>query len=157
MLFIQAGKAQVVFQIEVEPPPPPPVPKPVPQFRDAKWVKVYKTELQREMGLDELVDDNPVVPQDAALLRRVAHLSRRNHGYGRLRHLYLGPPNRINWPGLLDPPTSSKKRQSAAWSSRPGRRRFEWRTTALEFPMPFAKISFSRSSATGKKRVSDWG
>jgi len=59
---------QVVFQIQVEPPPPPPVPKPVPQFGDAKWVKVYKTELQREVGLDELVDDNPVVPQDAALL-----------------------------------------------------------------------------------------
>jgi hypothetical protein len=59
---------QVVFQVQVEPPPPPPVPKPVPQYGDAKWVKVYKTELQREVGLDELVDDNPIVPQDPGLL-----------------------------------------------------------------------------------------
>jgi hypothetical protein len=59
---------QVAFQIQVEPPPPPPVPKPVPQFGDAKWVKVYKTELDREVGLDELVNDNPVVPQDPGKL-----------------------------------------------------------------------------------------
>lgn len=59
---------QVVFQIQAEPPPPPPVPKPVPQFGDAKWVKVYKTEIQREVGLDELVGGNPVVPEDPALL-----------------------------------------------------------------------------------------
>jgi hypothetical protein len=59
---------QVVFQIQVEPPPPPPIPKPVAQFGDAKWVKVYKTELQREVGLDELLDDNPIVPQDPSLL-----------------------------------------------------------------------------------------
>jgi len=55
---------QVAFQIQADPPPPPEVPKPVPQFGEAKWVKVYKTELQREVGLDELVDDNPIVPQD---------------------------------------------------------------------------------------------
>jgi len=59
---------QVVFQIQVEPPPPPPIPKPVPQFGDAKWVKVYKTELQREVGLDELLNDNAVVPLDASQL-----------------------------------------------------------------------------------------
>lgn len=65
----QIGAApNVVFQIQVPPPPPPPVPKPVPQFGDAQWVKVYKTELQREVGLDELVDDNPIVPQDPGLL-----------------------------------------------------------------------------------------
>ena len=55
---------QVAFQIQADPPPPPPVPEPVPQYGDAKWVKVYKTELQREVGLDELVNDNPVVPED---------------------------------------------------------------------------------------------
>src|SRR5260370_42263599 len=60
---------QVVFQIQAEPPPPPPIPKPVPQYGDAKRVKVYKTELQREVGLDELIDDNPIVPQDASLLQ----------------------------------------------------------------------------------------
>src|SRR5690349_13144285 len=59
---------QVVFQIQVEPPPPPPIPEPVPQFGDARWVKVYKTELQREVGLDELVADNPIVPQDPSKL-----------------------------------------------------------------------------------------
>ena len=61
----QIGAApNVVFQIQVQPPPPPAIPEPVPQFGDAQWVKVYKTELQREVGLDELVADNPVVPQD---------------------------------------------------------------------------------------------
>ncbi len=65
----QIGAApNVVFQIKSVPPPPPPVPKPVPQFGDAQWVKVYKTELQREVGLDELVDDNPAVPQDPGKL-----------------------------------------------------------------------------------------
>ncbi len=59
--------AQVVFQIQAEPPPPPPIPKPVPQFGDAKWVKVYKTELLREVVLEELVADNPIVPQDPGL------------------------------------------------------------------------------------------
>lgn len=59
---------QVAFQIQADPPPPPPVPKPVPQFGDAKWVKVYKTEMQREVGLDELVDDNPIVPQDPSTI-----------------------------------------------------------------------------------------
>jgi len=36
------------------------------QFGDAQWVKVFKTELGREVGLDELMSDNAVVPQDAA-------------------------------------------------------------------------------------------
>jgi hypothetical protein len=65
----QAGNPpQVVFQIQVEPPPPPPIPKPVPQYGDARWVKVYKTEIQREVGLGELLDDNLVVPQDPSLI-----------------------------------------------------------------------------------------
>ncbi len=59
---------QVVFQIQVEPPPPPPIPKPVPQMGDAKWVRVYKTELQREVNLDELIADNAAVPQNAGQL-----------------------------------------------------------------------------------------
>lgn len=58
----------VVFQIQVEPPPPPPIPKPVPQFGDAKWVKVYKTEVQHDVVLDDLLAGNPVVPEDPALL-----------------------------------------------------------------------------------------
>ena len=65
-----AAPPVVVFQIKVPPPPPAPpaVIPPPPQFGDAKWVKVYKTELQREVGLDELVGDNPIVPQDPALV-----------------------------------------------------------------------------------------
>ena len=37
-------------------------------YGDAQWMKVFKTELQREVGLDELVTDNALVPQDAAHL-----------------------------------------------------------------------------------------
>ena len=35
-------------------------------YGDAQWVKVYKTQLNREVSLDELVSDNSVVPQTAA-------------------------------------------------------------------------------------------
>jgi hypothetical protein len=35
-------------------------------YGDAQWMKVYKTENGRMVGLDELVADNPVVPLDAA-------------------------------------------------------------------------------------------
>ena len=62
----QAGlPPQVVFQIQAPVPPPPPIPKPVPQHGDAKWVKVYKTELLHEVVLEDLVADNPEVPQNA--------------------------------------------------------------------------------------------
>lgn len=35
-------------------------------YGDAQWVKVFKTQLNREVNLDELVSDNAIVPQDAA-------------------------------------------------------------------------------------------
>jgi hypothetical protein len=35
-------------------------------YGDAQWVKVYKTQLNREVTLDELVTDNAIVPQGAA-------------------------------------------------------------------------------------------
>jgi Divergent InlB B-repeat domain len=58
----QPGAAPgVAFEIRMPPPPPA-------QFGPARWVKVFKTELQREVALDELVGDNAVVPQDAALV-----------------------------------------------------------------------------------------
>jgi hypothetical protein len=41
-------------------------PAPAFQYGDAQWMKVYKTENQRQVGLDELVADNAVVPQDPA-------------------------------------------------------------------------------------------
>jgi hypothetical protein len=53
------GAPDVVAQIRAPRPPQPAL-----QFGDAQWVRVSKTELPREVGLDELVPDNPVVPQD---------------------------------------------------------------------------------------------
>ncbi len=43
-----------------------PEPPAVAQFGDAQWMKVYKTELARHAELNELLSDNPAVPQDAA-------------------------------------------------------------------------------------------
>jgi len=56
----------LVAEVQLPPPPPPPVPPPVPQYGDATWVKVYKTEVGREVNLDELVEGNPIVPQTEA-------------------------------------------------------------------------------------------
>lgn len=58
------GGVDPVLVAEIDPPPPP---KPELQFGDAQWVKIYKTELQREVGLNELLTDDPIVPQDPAL------------------------------------------------------------------------------------------
>ncbi|MDT7688208.1 MAG: hypothetical protein QOJ70_3860 [Acidobacteriota bacterium] len=52
-----------VLEAVIEAPEPPEAPE---QFGNAQWVKVFKTELQREVTLDELMSDNAVVPQDAA-------------------------------------------------------------------------------------------
>ncbi|MCC6585334.1 MAG: hypothetical protein IT168_01335 [Bryobacterales bacterium] len=41
-------------------------PKPAETYGDAQWMKVYKTEHDRQVGLDELLADNPVVPEQAA-------------------------------------------------------------------------------------------
>jgi uncharacterized repeat protein (TIGR02543 family) len=56
----------LVAEVQLPPPPPPPVPAPVPQYGDATWVKVYKTEVAREVNLAELVEGNPIVPQATA-------------------------------------------------------------------------------------------
>lgn len=52
----------LVAEIHTPPPPPPPPALP-PQYGDATWVKVYKTEMNREVALEELVGTNPIVPQ----------------------------------------------------------------------------------------------
>lgn len=52
-----------VLQAEIVAPEPPEQPT---QYGDAQWVKVFKTELQREVTLDELMMGNVVVPQDPA-------------------------------------------------------------------------------------------
>ncbi|TAK62314.1 hypothetical protein [Methylobacter sp.] len=64
--------APPVLVAEVDLPPPPL--RPVPQYGDAVWMKVFKTEMNREVALDELTSNNPdgttntIVPQDAAQL-----------------------------------------------------------------------------------------
>ncbi|MFL6230506.1 MAG: InlB B-repeat-containing protein [Pyrinomonadaceae bacterium] len=55
--------AAPVLEAEIEAPEPAEAPE---LYGDAQWVKVFKTELQREVNLSELVSDNVVVPQDAA-------------------------------------------------------------------------------------------
>jgi hypothetical protein len=54
-----------VLVVEVEASEPAETPE---LYGDAQWMKVFKTDLPREVGLDELVTDNPLVPQDAAHL-----------------------------------------------------------------------------------------
>jgi len=53
----------VVIAAQVDPPIPPP---PAKLFGAAQWMKTFKTENGRQVGLDELVADNPVVPEDLA-------------------------------------------------------------------------------------------
>lgn len=52
-----------VLEAEVEAPEAAEAPE---VYGDAQWVKVFKTQLNREANLDELVSDNAVVPQGAA-------------------------------------------------------------------------------------------
>jgi hypothetical protein len=52
-----------VLEAEIEAPEAPEGPE---LYGDAQWVKVFKSEFQREVTLDELMSDNAVVPQDAA-------------------------------------------------------------------------------------------
>jgi uncharacterized repeat protein (TIGR02543 family) len=59
----QPGAAPVVdFQIQL---PPPRIPA---QFGDAQWVKVFKTEIDHAVDLNDLMGGNPVVPEDPALV-----------------------------------------------------------------------------------------
>jgi hypothetical protein len=52
-----------VLEAEIEAPEPAEAAE---LYGDAQWVKVFKSEVQREVGLNELVSDNAIVPQDAA-------------------------------------------------------------------------------------------
>jgi uncharacterized repeat protein (TIGR02543 family) len=86
----QPGGAPVVaFEIQAAPPPPPPAPKPVPQYGDAQWVKVYKTELDREVDLNELMGGNPVVPEDPAAIEtqwKLLQYNPNSHGNSGILH-----------------------------------------------------------------------
>jgi hypothetical protein len=56
-----------VLQVEIQlPDPPPPPPALPPQFGTATWMKVYKTDMTRDVALTELTSDNPIVPQTVA-------------------------------------------------------------------------------------------
>ena len=64
----------VVAQIQAPKPPNPEL-----QFGEATWVKVYKQEMPREVGLDELQGDNPaVVPEDPAQIETAWKLLQHN-------------------------------------------------------------------------------
>ena len=54
----------VVFQIPAPAPIVPPIPKPELQFGNAQWVKVLKNEVNHAVIVDDLLEDNPVVPVD---------------------------------------------------------------------------------------------
>jgi len=64
---VPAAPPVLVVEIQLPDPPPPPPAAP-PQYGDAVWMKVYKTEMNREVFLDELTSDNPIVPQTLAQL-----------------------------------------------------------------------------------------
>jgi len=69
----QPGAAPVVdFQV------PAPAPKVQQQFGDAQWVKVFKTELNREVDLNELMGGNPAVPEDPAQVETSMKLIQKN-------------------------------------------------------------------------------
>jgi hypothetical protein len=55
------------------------VPPPIPQYSDAQWVKVYKTEQPGRVDLNELVGDNhAVVPENAAQIETAWSLLQRD-------------------------------------------------------------------------------
>ncbi len=56
---LPANPPVLVVEIQLPPPPPPPPAVP-PQYGDATWMKVFKTELTREVALTELTTDNAV-------------------------------------------------------------------------------------------------
>lgn len=62
----QVGQAPAIaFEIPVPPPPAPEIPQPELQYGVAKWVKVLKNEVARAVIVDDLLENNPVVPDDA--------------------------------------------------------------------------------------------
>jgi len=61
----QAG-AQPVVYYDVQVPELPPPPKQVPQFGDARWVKVFEQDVDNEVDVNDLLAGNPAVPQNDA-------------------------------------------------------------------------------------------
>ena len=60
---VAGGQPQLVAEIEA------PEPAETPEtYGNAQWVRIFKTQLTREVTLDELVSVNPIVPQDPTQL-----------------------------------------------------------------------------------------
>jgi hypothetical protein len=113
----QPGNPPVVdFQVQLPAPPPPPV-RVVPQFGPAQWVKVFKSEVDHEVDLNDLLAGNPVVP-DAALVETPWKLLQTNpksansgilHNGGALgngKHAVVRRYEYYKYTGKLDPVTN---------------------------------------------------
>jgi uncharacterized repeat protein (TIGR02543 family) len=61
----QAG-AQPAVNFAIKVPEAPQPPRVIPQWGDAKWVKVYEQELPNAVALNDLLGGNPAVPEDAS-------------------------------------------------------------------------------------------
>ncbi len=59
-----AAQPVIDFQIQLPPLPPPPPAAP-PQWGDAKWVKVFKSEADNAVDLNDLMAGNPAVPDES--------------------------------------------------------------------------------------------
>jgi hypothetical protein len=109
---VQANAAPIVaFDIKI------PEVHPIQQFGEARWVKVLKTELPREVALDELLGNNPVVPNDPSLVETPWKLLQSNsrsassavlHSQGALgngSHSVIRRYEFYKYTGVLDPAT----------------------------------------------------
>jgi Divergent InlB B-repeat domain len=106
-----AAAPVIAFEIRIPEPPP------VQQFGAARWVKVYKTELPREVALGELLGDNPIVPNDPSLTETAWKLLQTNtrsansgvlHSQGGLNsgsHSVIRRYEFYKYSGTLDPAT----------------------------------------------------
>ncbi len=92
----QAGEPPVL-EAEIEAPEPPETPE---TYGDAQWVKIFKTQLNRQVTLDELMSDNPIVPQDASHLEVSWDILQQSPPSG-------GNQRRKRNQGSLDPTTRS--------------------------------------------------
>ena len=64
---LRVGAApQIDFAVKLPPPPPPPPFVPA-QFGDAKWVKVFESEADNEVDVNDLIAGDAVVPDAAAV------------------------------------------------------------------------------------------
>lgn len=100
---------------DVDPPVPPP---PAKRYGPAQWMKTFKTENARQVDLNELVADNPVVPEDPAEIETDWDLIQedaqdRNNGRRRRKQGALGGGNHAvvrrfelyKYTGAVDPLT----------------------------------------------------